>query len=389
MVIGIGFDIDIDSTRAYRPLWLCLRVLAPTHFGHTSHLVFGGMLLLHLLVTLMFPLHLLLGLLLPATPAEMFKNLTMSLTCAACSLKHIVHLWHLPHMAEITTLLQQLDDCITSDEELSYYQDTVQWQVNRITRCIYISFAIIYMLFVPSVILVLLSEPHELFYLAWFPFDWRRSDLHYALAVGFQLISILTEGLQGLINDIYTPLTLCYVSGHLHLFGIQMTRLGFHRMPGIDVQQQLMACFQDFKLLMRLHELTRETISYVQLTQLFFCGINLCIIVIYVLFYAHDIVALSYNIVYFMVVCIQLFPSCYFASVLAQEAERLPNAVFSGKWYEQSAQYRRNLLIFIEFTLRLMKQPMMAGGLVELNLNAFFATVKMAYSLFAVVVQAK
>ncbi|XP_034098265.1 odorant receptor 33c-like [Drosophila albomicans] len=382
-------NVDIDSTRAYRPLWLSLRVLAPTSLGSSSQLVFACTLLLHLLVTLMFPLHLLLGLLLQATPAEMFKNLTMSLTCAACSLKHIVHLWHLPHMLEISTLLQQLDDCVLSDEELDYYQHTLQWQVNRITRCIYISFAIVYIFFVPIAISVVLSETHELVYLAWFPFDWHNNDFNYALAISYQFFSILTEGLQGLINDIYTPLTLCYVSGHLHMFGIRMARLGFHRLPDVGIQQQLLACIQDFKLLMRLHELTRVTISYVQLTQLLFCGTNLCIIVIYVLFYAEDIAAVAYNIVYFMVVCIQLFPSCYFASVLAEEAQRLPNAIFSGNWYEQSAEYRRNVLIFTQLTLRLMKRPMMAGGLIELNLNAFFATVKMAYSLFAVVVQSK
>ncbi|KAH8378528.1 hypothetical protein KR093_011826 [Drosophila rubida] len=382
-------DVVVDSTRAYRPLWLCLRVLAPTFFGASSHLVAACMWLLHLLVTLLFPLHLLLGLLLPATPSEMFKNLTMSLSCAACSLKHIVHLWHLPHMVEITALLQQLDACILSDEELDYYRTTVQRQVNRITRCIYISFAIIYIIFVLSTILVLFSGPHEPVYLAWFPFDWRCSVYHYALAFGYQFFSILIECLQGIFNDLYTPLTLCYASGHLHLLGIRMTRLGFHRLPGIGIQQQLLACFQDFKLFLRLHELTRATISYVQLIQLLFCGTNLCIIVIYALFYAEDVVDMTYNVVYFMVVCIQLFPSCYFASVLAQEAERFPNAVFSGNWYEQSAQYRRNVLIFTQLTLRLLKRPMMAGGLVELNLNAFFATVKMAYSLFAVVVQAK
>ncbi|KAH8392872.1 hypothetical protein KR215_006057 [Drosophila sulfurigaster] len=353
-------NVDIDSTRAYRPLWLSLRVLAPTFLGSSSHLVLACTLLLHLLVTLMFPLHLLLGLLLQATPAEMFKNLTMSLTCAACSLKHIMHLWHLPHMLEISTL-----------------------------RCIYISFAIVYIFFVPIAISVLLSEKHELLYLAWFPFDWHNNDFKYALAIGYQFFSILTEGLQGLINDIYTPLTLCYVSGHLHMFGIRMERLGFHRLPGIGIQQQLVACIQDFKLLMRLHELTRVIISYVQLTQLLFCGTNLCIIVIYALFYTEDIATVAYNIAYFMVVCIQLFPSCYFASVLAEEAQRLPNAIFSGNWYEQSAEYRRNVLIFTQMTLRLMKRPMMAGGLIELNLNAFFVTVKMAYSLFAVAVQSK
>ncbi|KAL7740340.1 hypothetical protein ACLKA6_018781 [Drosophila palustris] len=359
--------MDIDSTLAYRPLWLCFRVSAPTFFGATSHWVYGYMLLLHSLVTVMFPMHLLLGQLLQGGPAEFFKNLTMSLSCAACSLKHIVQLWHLPHMMEIQTLLKQLDECVQSDEEKDYYRKTLQ------KMCLW----------------CYLLNPPELLYLAWFPFDWRRSSFHYALAVGYQLVSILTAGVQGLTNDIFTPLTLCYVSGHMHLFGIRMSRLGFHQTPGIEIQQELKACFQDFKLIMRLHELTRETVSLVQLVQLVFCGTNLCIIVIYGLFYVEDIASMIHNIAFFAIVCVQLFPSCYFASVLAQECERLPNAIFSGNWYQQSAEYQRYVLIFTQLTLGLLKRPVMAGELIELNLNAFAATVKMAYSLFAVVVQAK
>lgn len=209
--------MDIDSTLAYRPLWFCFRVLAPTFFGATSCSVYVYMILMHFLVTVMFPMHLLLGLFLQGGPAELFKNLTMSLTCAACSLKHIIQLWHLPHMMEINSLLMQLDECIQSDEEKDYYRETVQFRVNRINRCIYISYGMIYILFVPSVIIILLAKPPELIYLAWFPFDWRSSYFYYALAVGYQFISILAECFQGLSNDLVTPLTLCYVSGHLHL----------------------------------------------------------------------------------------------------------------------------------------------------------------------------
>lgn len=126
-----------------------------------------------------------------------------------------------------------------------------------------------------------------------------------------------------------------------------------------------------------------------QLVQLVCCGATLCAIVSYVLFFVRDAVSLSYNVVYFAVVCIQLFPSCYYASVLAEQSEILPYAIFSGNWYEQSQEYRRNLLIFVQLTMRLRWHTMMAGGLIELNLKAFFATVKMAYSLFAVVLQVK
>ncbi|XP_064535242.1 odorant receptor 33c [Drosophila montana] len=379
----------IDSTRAYRPLWVCFRVLAPTFFGARSRAVYVYIVLMHLLVTIMFPLHLLLGLLLPATPAELFKNLTMTITCVGCSLKHIIQIWHLPNMMEIEALLVQLDDCVQNGEEHRYYQNTLQSQVHRITRCIYISFVIIYVLYVPGVILALSTEPRELLYVAWLPFNWRRNGLSYGLAFGYQFLSVLAECMQGLTNDIFTPLTLCYVGGHIHLFAIRISHLGFHQMPEIPTNQQLRSCFEDYRLLLRIYQLTRETISPVQLIQVVFCGANLCIVIFYVIFFVRDTVSLMYNAMLFAVVCLQLFPSCYFASVVAEEAQRLPYAIFSSNWYEQSHQHQRNVLIFIQMTLRLAKQPMMAGGLIELNLNTFFSTVKMAYSLFAVVARVK
>ncbi|EDV99372.1 odorant receptor 33c [Drosophila grimshawi] len=378
----------IDSTRAYRPLWICFRVLVPTFFGARSRTVFVLMVIVHFLITVMFPLHLLLGLMLQGTPAERLKNLTLSILSTACSLKHIMHVWHLPQMMEIEKLLHELDKSVQSDEEHHYCQETLQCHVNRITRCIYTSFAVVYIAYIPTILLAILAEPRELLYVAWLPFDWRQSGLHYSLAFSYQILSIMIECMQALANDIYSPLTLCYVSGHIHLLGIRVSRLGVYQKSERQTRQQLRACFEDYSLLMRLYQLTRETISSVQFIQVVFCGTNLCIVVSYVLLFVRDTLSLMYNAVLFIVICLQLFPSCYFASDVAEEACQLPYAIFSSNWYEQSAHIRRNILVFTQLTLRVANQRMMAGFL-ELNLNTFFTTLKMAYSLFAVVSQVK
>lgn len=210
------------------------------------------MVLMHLLITVLFPIHLLLGLLLPTTtPVQLFQNLTMSIVCLSCSLKHVMQIWQLPHMLEIETALRQLDDCVQSEEEHHYYQNTLQRRVSRFTRCIYATYTFVYVLNVPIAILTLLAEPRELLYEAWLPFDWRRGGLHYYLAFGYQYLSMVAECCQGLTNDIYTPLTLCNVSAHIHLFGIRMSRLGYSKTPEGQTNQQLRLYFEDFKLLMR------------------------------------------------------------------------------------------------------------------------------------------
>ncbi|SPP79865.1 blast:Odorant receptor 33c [Drosophila guanche] len=85
------------------------------------------------------------------------------------------------------------------------------------------------------------------------------------------------------------------------------------------------------------------------------------------------------DLIFLAVICVQVFPSCYLASVVAAEISSLPYAIFSSKWYEASSEHRRDLLIFTQLTLTH----------IELNLNAFYATLKTAYSLFALVLQVK
>lgn len=144
-----------------------------------------------------------------------------------------------------------------------------------------------------------------------------------------------------------------------------------------------------FFLFSRMLKLTRKIISPVQLVQIVFCGMSMCLIASNMAFYELDNTVLFFNVVLLAVVCLQIFPSCYFASVVTERMEQLPYAVFSGNWYEQPRRYRHNVLIFTQLTLRLAEQPIMAGGLIVINLDTFFATVKMAYSLFAVISQVK
>ncbi|EDW45857.1 GM26659 [Drosophila sechellia] len=347
----------IDSLSFYRPFWICMRLLVPTFFKDSSRPVQLYVVLLHILVTLWFPLHLLLHLLLLPSTADFFKNLTMSLTCVACSLKHVAHLYHLPQIVEIESLIKH--------------------------------FGMIYAVFLFGVLVQVISGKWELLYPAYFPFDLESNRLLGAVALGYQVFSMLVEGFQALGNDTYTPLTLCLLAGHIHLWSIRMGQLGYFEEEAATIHQRLLEYIEQHKLLVRFHNLVSRTISEVQLVQLGGCGATLCIIVSYMLFFVGDTISLVYYLVFFGVVCVQLFPSCYFASEVAEEVERLPYAIFSSRWYDQSRDHRFDLLIFTQLTLGNRGWVIKAGGLIELNLNAFFATLKMAYSLFAVVVRAK
>ncbi|EDV58857.1 odorant receptor 33c [Drosophila erecta] len=381
--------VIIDSLSFYRPFWICMRLLVPTFFKDCPRTVQLYVVLLNILVTLWFPLHMLLHLLLRPSAADFMKNLTISLTCLACSLKHVAHLYHLPQIVEIESLIGQLDTFIASDQEHRYYQDHVYCHARRFTRCLYVSFGMVYAVFLFGVFAQIIGRKWELIYPAYFPFDFENNSYLGAVAMGYQVMSLIVEGFQGLGNDTYTPLTLCFLAGHVHLWSIRMSQLGHFEDETATDHQRLLEYIEQHKLLVRFHRLVRRTISEVQLVQLGGCGATLCIIVSYMLFFVGDTISLVYYLVFFGVVCMQLFPSCYFASEVAEEVERLAYAIFSSRWYDQSRDHRFDLLVFTQLTMGNRGWVIMAGGLIELNLNAFFATLKMAYSLFAVVVRAR
>lgn len=242
----------IDSTRSYRPLWRYFRVLAPTFFGARSRAVYVYMALLHLLITTLFPIHVGLGLLLPTTTrADLFKCLTITIMSISCSLKHYAQIWRLPDMLEIERILRQLDKCVQSKAEHEYYRSTLQKQRDRLIRCVYSGYVFVYGASVPVAILTLLTYPQKLLYEAYVPFEWRAGGLPYYGIFVYQYMCIVVKAFVGLTNDIYTPLTLSNVAGHMHLFSIRMSCLGYGKTPKNQTYQQLRLYFENYNLLMR------------------------------------------------------------------------------------------------------------------------------------------
>lgn len=115
-------------------------------------------------------------------------------------------------------------------------------------------------------------------------------------------------------------------------------------------------------------------------------AVIMCVSIVYMLLYVRDPFALAYNLIYFICMPAEIFPSCYYGTILEIEFENLANALFSCNWMEQDEKFKKNLRIFAEQT----KKPMnVMAWLFRINMNAFLLTCKNAYSLFAVIIKMK
>lgn len=127
--------------------------------------------------------------------------------------------------------------------------------------------------------------------------------------------------------------------------------------------------------------------SLVQLILFVSSGLNICVVLVYIIFFADNLYSYAYYSIFFMAIIVELFPCYYYGSVVQQEFEKLPYAIYSSNWTQLPRSYRKKAIIFGEVALR--KRTILAGGIVGLRLDTFFAICKMAYSLFTVVIRIK
>ena len=106
---------------------------------------------------------------------------------------------------------------------------------------------------------------------------------------------------------------------------------------------------------------------------------------IYMLFFVHDAFTMIYYAIYFFAMPMEIFPSCYYGTKMCMELGELTRALFDCNWQTQNMEFRQNLRIFVEQTLRPIHIE--AGGMVRVNMSAFLASCKLAYSLYSVVMR--
>lgn len=123
--------------------------------------------------------------------------------------------------------------------------------------------------------------------------------------------------------------------------------------------------------------------SLVQLVLFVSSGLNICVALVFLIFYVDSLVGTLYYSMFILAIAVELFPCYYFGSVLQQEFDDLTYSIFRSNWTDQSKNYRKNMIIFVNNTLR--KVTMVGGGIVSIQLESFFAICKMAYSLFTLV----
>ncbi|XP_052851403.1 odorant receptor 33b [Drosophila gunungcola] len=365
----------IRSEHIYRAYWLYWRLL-----GLESHFPLNRLLdvLITVFVTFWYPIHLILGLFMERTLGDVCKGLPITAACFFASFKFVCFRAKLSEIKTIEVLFKELDQRALSDEECKFFDKNTRREANFIWK----SFIVAYGLSNASAIAsVLFGGGHKLLYPAWFPYDVQASELRFWLSVTYQIVGVSLAILQNLANDSYPPMTFCVVAGHVRLLAMRLSRIGHdQKESNSSVARKLIESIEDHRKLMKIVELLRSTMNISQLGQFISSGVNISITLVNILFFAENNFAVTYYGVYFLSMVLELFPCCYYGTLISIEMSRLTHAIYSSNWLGMERGYCRTLLIFMQLTLA--EVQIKAGGMIGIGMNAFFATVRMAYSFF-------
>ncbi|XP_054083358.1 odorant receptor 33b-like [Zeugodacus cucurbitae] len=370
---------QLDTRAIFTRLFLTWRVLGIIDWPFHRHLRLVYDILMNTVVTFGFTAHLVLGIILSTNQDQFFTNLVMGIASVSCLFKHMLYRFRMEEMQRINEIFGQLDDRVRTKEDYDYYKRLMErpcnFMVNFFTRC-YCAVSI--------TALTTALVTGELLYPAFVPLQWRTSVFKYAVSLLFQFAGISLQAVQNIANDAYGPVVLCMLSGHVHLLSNRVSRVGHDKPNNVeDNYKELSLCIEDHKLLMSTTTAVERMVSASYLVQFGSVGINLCLGLVYLLFFADNYFAYVYYTIHITAIMIELFPFCYYGSMLEFEFYDLSYAIFSSNWPMQPRPFRRNIVNFTELTLR--NVTLYAGGIVRINLDSFFATCKTGYSFFTVI----
>ncbi|XP_062136735.1 uncharacterized protein LOC133846043 [Drosophila sulfurigaster albostrigata] len=375
-------DMAIDSLIFFRSHWTVWRILGPAYRQVTwikLYIVYNT--IMHLLITIGNPLHLGITLFRNGNLTDDIRNLTFFATCLACSLKFIIYTYNFDKVTRMEKLLMQLDSHVKYPAEMKIYH-RLKIQLNVI---LYVFIGICIFSAASAELGFLMQEGRGLLNPAWFPFDWRNSNRNFYIANFYQMLGSVYQLMQNYVNDCYPVVMLCLISAHIKMLYIRVEQLGLNDSEDVAVQIELENCITDHKHLLELFHTLESFMSLPMLIQIVVSAVNVCVSIAGVLFFITAPMTRAYFVIYAMAMPLEIFPTCYYGTDNEIWFGKLPYAAFSCNWMDQSRSFKRNLMLFVERSLK--RSTAMAGGMLRIHVDTFFSTLKFAYSLFTILLQ--
>lgn len=231
-----------DSVGVFKPFWLCWRLLGVLSWQKKNFTLIYDV-FMNLFINIWYPVHLTVGLFLLPMHDEIYRNMSMTITCIVCTMKHYCIRWKMKKISEMMVLFGKLDERVQCFEERKYFTNYTM----RIAKLLAKTYFSVYMCAnLVALIAVLWDSERRLMYPAWFPFDWNSTSGLYYLALSYQFVGVTILIVLNFTNDAIAPVTLCLFSGQVHLLAMRVAKLGYdERKSNKQHENELNLCIED------------------------------------------------------------------------------------------------------------------------------------------------
>ncbi|XP_017483527.1 PREDICTED: odorant receptor 42b-like [Rhagoletis zephyria] len=310
---------------------------------------------------------------------ELLAAIQNAVQVTGIPVKIIVITWHMKSLLSAREILDELDANYRRADDLLRIRQCVR-------RCckIIVIFCVPYYSFEITTIAFGVLQ-HRVPLAAWVPYldaqggaEWQ----YWTIVVWdtFVMFILLTHQLA---SDTYPPVYISIIRTHIQLLVERAKRLGGDRMLNADENYaELLACIRTHCQILRLARIVAPVISITLFTQFATTAIT-------VLNWFGN-VEFPENIIsfaFFSCQLMQILPCCYCASLLIDDCDQLPNAIFHSNWMDQNRRYRKTILFFIQRTQNPIRFSCLK--LFGVNLATGMAIGKFAFSLYTFIKESK
>ncbi|XP_067620036.1 odorant receptor 33b-like [Eurosta solidaginis] len=344
--------------------------------------------MLTLIFIIDYPLHLVLGLMDLVTIEEFCLNLTITVPSVVCVLKFYNFWRNLNKVRELEIMFNILHSRISQQSEWMYYREVAVPTAMRILHAFHFLCIAAVAIWELSILITGCLYGWRLMNLGYFPFDEYATTLNFIIANIFQLIGFSVHVKENLASDTYGGMCLALLSGHAHLLGKRVASIGYDESKTQEENtKDLIKCIADHNVLFDSHRKIGEIMGFSMFVQIISASLIMGFIIISMVFYSNNILEyFTYSILLFAGI-MEVFPTCYYGTYFEVELDKLTVMLYSCNWMDQSREFKKNLIIFVEQSLK--ERNFKVGGMFALNLNIFFSICKGVYSLLTLALQMK
>nr|AYN70697.1 odorant receptor OR5-1 [Bactrocera minax] len=372
----------------FRTHWTVWKWLGQVTHPEYPKLHIAYTILLNISFSIGYPLHLLLGQLNLKTMQDVLLNLTISVPVAVCTLKYF-NIWrNLAKVRHLEQMFNTLYARIDHPEEWIYYRKVIIPYALKVLHLFY--FICVGTAITSELTLLIMGFAYEwrLMYPAYFPFDPYATKAGYVTAHVFQIIGLMVQLAENLVSDTYGGMCLTLLAGHANLLGQRVASIGYdERKTQEENNRELVDCIIDHNVLFDCHRTLGDIIGFGLFVQITSASLIMGVVIIYVIFFVGNAFEFVYYALFLFACIMEVFPTCYYATYFEIEFEKLTYQMFSCNWMDQNREFKRNLIVCVEQSLK--TRYFRVGGMFRINLQIFFATCKGAYSVLAVALRLK